>query len=95
MMQTCYWLKFRKRPTIGKIDHPLVGHLFLFSSRLSFIFAGSLLSLTLFRQVYTFREAWIGIVVLLVATFAQFCYARELEMLARRLERPTDPARRA
>jgi hypothetical protein len=95
MMQACYWLKFRKRPSIGRLDHPLVGHLFLFSSRLSFIFAGSLFSLTLFRQVYTFREALPGMLVLLAATFAQFCYARELEMLARRFEKSPDPARRA
>ena len=95
MMQTCYWMKFRKRPAIGRIDHPLVGHLFLFLSRLSFIFAGSLLSLTLFRQVYGFREALPGLLVLFAATFAQFCYARELEMLARRFEKSPDPARRA
>jgi len=95
MMQACYWFKWRKRPTIGKIDHPLIGHLFLFSSRLSFIFAGSLLSLTLFRHQYTFLEALPGMVVLFLATFAQFCYARELEMLARRFESPLDRARRA
>ena len=95
IMQVCYWLKWRKRPTLGKIDHPLLGHLFLFSSRMSFIFAGSLLSLSLFRRVIDLREAFPGLLALLVGTFAQFCYARELEMLARRFESSSDPARRA
>lgn len=95
VMQICYWFKWRKRPTLGKIDHPLVGHLFLFASRLSFTFAGSTLSLALFRRKTDFLEVLPGIVVLFIGTFAQFCFARELEMLARRFESPSDPARRA
>jgi len=95
VMQFCYWFKWSKRPPLGKLNHPLLGHLLLFASRLSFIFAGSTLSLALFRRKTDFLDVLPGIVVLFIGTFAQFCYARELEMLARRFESPSDPARRA
>ena len=94
VMQVCYWIKYRYRPSPARAAHPLAAHLLLFFSRLSFIFAGSLLSLTLFRRLTDLEGAWPGVLVLLLAAFAQFCYSRELEALARRVEGPSDAATR-
>src|SRR4030095_16814436 len=77
-------------PRAGR--HLLLAHLLLFFSRLSFIFAGSLLSLSLFRRLTDLEHALPGMLVLLLSAFAQFCYSRELEALARRVEGPSDAA---
>ncbi|HEY1251429.1 MAG TPA: hypothetical protein VGH97_09585 [Thermoanaerobaculia bacterium] len=89
VMQTCYWVKRPLRPTFASISHPLLAHLLMFFSRLSFIFAAGLFSLTLYRRLTDLRESLPGVTVLLLATFAQFCYARELDILGQRVEKPT------
>lgn len=93
-MQICYWMKYRLRPSPAQAQHPLLAHLLLFFSRLSFIFAASLLSLTLFRRLTDIHQAFPRVLVLLVAVFAQFCYSRELEALARRVGGARDAATR-
>jgi hypothetical protein len=58
----------------------------LFLARLSFIFAAANLSLLLFRRAADTTVSPFGVLVLLFASFAQFCYVRELEALGRILE---------
>src|SRR5215831_20329056 len=50
VMQACYWIKRKARPPIGERRRIFLGHVLLFFSRLSFIFAGSLLSLVIFTR---------------------------------------------
>jgi hypothetical protein len=90
-MQTAYWyrLAFVAIPFAG--PRPLVGHIFLFLGRLSFIFGSTLFSIVLFRHLPAFNED-IGIllavrrgVLLLISLFALFCTTLELERLGKAL----------
>jgi hypothetical protein len=81
-MQACYWIRRRVRPTPPSRDRPVLAHLLLFLARLSFIFAGSSASLIIFVRSADTRFSVVGIAILLAAVFAQFCYARELEVLS-------------
>ena len=84
-MQLSYWSKRSIRPPVHRGHNAFVGHLLLFLSRLSFIFAGANLSLILRRYSDTTTTAF-GVFVLFFASFAQFCYVRELEALGRIVE---------
>jgi hypothetical protein len=86
-MQVCDWLKRRSRPTFASMSHPLLAHLLLFFARLSFIFAAGLFSLSLFRRLNDIRPALPGVVVLFLATFAPFGYARELVLLGQQVDK--------
>ena len=86
IMQLCYWIKRKTRPPIWQRRRIFLGHILLFFARLSFIFAGSLLSLVIFTRSEDTQFSVVGIALLLATTFAQFCYARELEILSQLLE---------
>ena len=85
-MQVSYWSKRSIRPPVRRGHGILAGHLLLFLARLSFIFAGANLSLVLFRRFADTAVSPVGLLVLFFASFAQFCYVRELEALARIVE---------
>jgi hypothetical protein len=87
VMQACYWTKRKIRLRLRHDDNPFLGHVLLFVSRLSFIFAVAAFSLMVFTRSMDTATSPVGIAVLLAATFAQFCYARELEVLGRRMDR--------
>ena len=86
VMQLSYWVKRLIRPPLRRGDRTVTGHLLLFLARLSFIFAGANLSLLLFRRYVDTSISPLGFVTLFFASFAQFCYVRELEALARIVE---------
>jgi len=88
VMQICYWSKRKIRPPVRRHPNALIANVLLFVSRLSFIFAGAVFSLTVFTRSGDTRTSPIGIAALIAATFAQFCYVRELENLARKFEDP-------
>ena len=88
VMQVCYWGNRNVRLRLGLKRNVFLGHILLYLARLSFIFAGAMLSLALFVRSADTRLSSIGIAILVATTFAQFCYARELEALARELEKP-------
>jgi hypothetical protein len=85
-MQLSYWSKREMRPPVRSGHNRVGGHLLLFLSRLSFIFAGANLSLLLFRRAADTVLSPMGVLVLFFSSFAQFCYVRELEALARIVE---------
>jgi hypothetical protein len=87
VMQACYWTKRKIRMRLRHDDNPFLGHVLLFVSRLSFIFAVAAFSLMMFTRSMDTATSPVGIAVLVAATFAQFCYARELEVLGRRMDR--------
>jgi hypothetical protein len=84
-MQLSYWSKRSIRPPIQRGHNIFGGHLLLYLSRLSFIFAGANLSLILRRYTDTTFNMF-GVFVLFFSCFAQFCYVREFEALARIVE---------
>ena len=88
VMQIGYWIMRRIRPSIARRRSPFVAHLLLFLARLGFIFTGAFLSLMLLNRSADTSMSVPGVLVLLAVAFAQFCYVRELETLARKFEDP-------
>ena len=81
LMQACYWVR-QSLPAATGARRPVLGHLLLFLSRLTFVFAGSTFSVFLVRAGDT-RPTVAGLTVALAGLFAIFCYSFELERLGR------------
>ena len=87
LMQIAFWYRLRHVQIPVRRQNVLVGHVFLFLGRLSFIFGSALFSVAVFRHLpelggdtdFT-RTAWRG-VVLMACLFALFCTSLELERL--------------
>jgi hypothetical protein len=82
LMQVCYWSRRRllRVPRVRRDD--LSGHILLFLARALFVSAASFVPLSLVR-FGEFTPSPLGVVVAPLALFAVFCYAWELERLAR------------
>lgn len=80
-IQLTYWKWLRRNPPFDLPVLPLAGHIVLFVSRLSFIFASSVFSLVVYRASdmfeFTFLRSLLGIMVL----FSVFCFSRHIEKL--------------
>lgn len=96
--QICYWVR------LGTVKVPdgrrsvLIGHVFAFASRISFVFGGALFSLYFLRhlpamnlEALGFGLVWRG-AALIAILFALYCYALELERLGNALQ--TTPKQR-
>jgi hypothetical protein len=87
LMQTAFWCRQWYAPIPFRRSNTFVSLLFLFLGRLSFIFGGTLFSVTVFRHLPEFgRETDVALVVwrgaiLIACLFALFCTSRELERL--------------
>ena len=84
-IQICYWLNQRWFATLRLAQHPLIGHLILFLSRLNFIFAGSLFSAVYLVRFNELNIALWGFVLLSAVLFSIFCYSLELERIGKAL----------
>jgi hypothetical protein len=90
IMQVCYWLDQYWFATLRLGYKPLLGHVILFLSRLTFIFAGAV-----FSAVYLVRfneldiSLW-GLLILSIVLFSIFCYTLELERIGRALVKRKD-----
>jgi hypothetical protein len=87
LMQITFWCRQWYAPIPFRRQSILISHVFLFLGRLSFIFGGTLFSVSVFRHLPEFsREtdvalvAWRG-AILIACLFALFCTSRELERL--------------
>jgi len=80
-IQSTYWKWLRHNPPFDIMKLPFAGHLFLFGSRLSFIFASSIFSLVVYRASdmfeFTFVRSLLGGLVL----FSVFCFSRHVEKI--------------
>lgn len=86
LMQICYWSRrrFLSMPILRHDD--LSGHLLLFLARTLFVFAAAFVPIALAVSLDA-PPSPLGVVLVPVVLFAVFCYAREIERLARlRLE---------
>jgi hypothetical protein len=87
VMQTAFWCRQWYAPIPFRRSNTFVSLLFLFLGRLSFIFGGTMFSVTVFRHLPEFgRETDVALVVwrgaiLIACLFALFCTSRELERL--------------
>ena len=82
LMQVCYWSRRRHLPVPRVRRDDLSGHILLFLARSLFVCAAAFVPLAVVR----FGEVTpspLGVVAAPLALFAVFCYAWELERLAR------------
>jgi hypothetical protein len=91
-MQLAYWYRFQRVPIPFQGSKPILSHLLLFLGRLSFIFGGSIFAVVFFRHLPELDQSTDPLLMvrrgllLLVALFALFCVALELERLGHSLE---------
>ena len=83
LMQMGYWLSYRTRPPLPQFTNALVGHVMLFLTRMSFVFATSVFGFLFITQKPGFHIPALRYVVTLLGLFALFCYVLELERLGR------------
>jgi hypothetical protein len=83
LMQICYWSRrrFLAFPSLRRDD--LSGHLLLFFARMLFVCSAAFLPLAFFARGGSGDPSPIGVILVPIALFAVFCYAWELERLAR------------
>jgi len=87
LMQIAFWCRQWYAPIPFRGSNAFISHVFQFLGRLSFIFGGTLFSVTIFRHLPEFgRETDVALVVwrgaiLIACLFALFCTSRELERL--------------
>jgi hypothetical protein len=83
LMQICYWSRrrFLSLPSLRRDD--LSGHLILFFARSLFVCAAAFLPLAFFVRYADTDPSPFGVILVPIALFAVFCYAWELERLAR------------
>ncbi len=94
--QCCYWIRFYRLP-VPEGRHIVIGHLFVFASKIGFIFGGAIFSLFFLRHLpelspfqHLFGLAWRGAAVV-VTLFALYCFVLELERLGNALQQEADP----
>jgi hypothetical protein len=85
IIQVCYWLDQHWFATVRLRHNPLLGHLFLFLSRINFIFAGAVFSAVYLVRFNEVEISLWGFVFLSTVLFSIFCYTLELERLGRAL----------
>jgi hypothetical protein len=92
VMQVAYWYRLRRVPIPFQGPNLILGHLFLFLGRLSFIFGGALFSVVFFRPLPALDHDADALLMtgrgLLLggALFTLFCLTLELERLGHALE---------
>jgi len=83
LMQICYWSRrrFLTIPALRRDD--LSGHLLLFLARSLFVGAATFLPVAFFVRYGDTTPSAFGVILVPIVLFAVFCYAWELERLAR------------
>jgi hypothetical protein len=85
LMQIGYWLSHRTRPPLPQFTNALLGHVLLFLTRMSFVFATSVFGFLFITQKPGFHIPAFRYIVTLLGLFALYCYVLELERLGRTL----------
>ncbi|RXF72987.1 hypothetical protein [Hansschlegelia zhihuaiae] len=97
IFHAAYWRRQRWAAIPDLPRNTLLHHLFLFLSRLSFIFAAAFFSLVAFRHLPALQNPLdLSALVargalLLAALFSMFCYSLEFDRLARAMDEPSPP----
>ena len=81
MIQIGYWVRYYGKTPILHLDNAFVGHLVLFISRLSFLFATSAFGYIFITGNVNFEISWLRYLVFTLGIFSLFCFVRELEKL--------------
>jgi len=90
VMQFSYWYGVRDMPSIALPRSVFFGHLILFISRLSFIFASSLFALVVYRHPDAFQFEPSKVALFIAVLFSVFCFSRYLEAIGNVMNRASD-----
>ncbi len=82
-IQFPYWKCLRHDPPFGVPRQQFVGHVILFVSRLSFIFASAVFSFAIYRHPDIFELAFIRSSLVMAVLFSVFCFSRYLDKMGR------------
>jgi hypothetical protein len=83
LMQFGYWVSYRIRPPLPQFTNALLGHVTLFLTRMSFVFATSVFGFLFVTQRPGFHIPPSRYVITLLGLFALYCYVEELERLGK------------
>jgi len=79
LIQIGYWLRYRIEPALPRFRNPLLGHIVLFVSRLSFVVATSIFSFVFIAKKLEAQMDASRYILTLVGLFSLFCYMLELQ----------------
>ena len=91
LIQVGYWYRRFDAVPVSRRRNILVGHIILFVSRLSFLFATSAFGYVFISGNVDFQVSGLRYLVFFVGLFSLFCFVQELERLGRAMcIRPTE-----
>jgi hypothetical protein len=93
LMQAGFWLRHRLQPPPPQFRNALIGYVIWFLGRMSFLLATAIFGFVFIVQRPELNLPSSRYLITLAGLFAYFCYAQEVEKLARHLiERRREPA---
>lgn len=81
LIQIGYWARYSVGAPILRYENNVLGHIVLFFSRLSFLFASSAFIYVFITSNVDFGVSGIRYLIFLLGLFSLFCFVRELEVL--------------
>lgn len=84
-IQLSYWRALRHDLPFAMPKRPFLAHVFLFVSRLSFIFASSLFGFVVYRYFDRLSLGPMRLVLFIAVLFSVFCVSRHLEKIGNTL----------
>lgn len=81
IIQFTYWHTLRRAPPFRLPEQPVIGHIILFLSRLSFIFVSAVFSFVVYRYWDIFEVSPYRFSLMIFILFSVFCFSRHLEMI--------------
>jgi hypothetical protein len=87
-MQAGYWIRHRICPPLPQLRNALVGYIVLFVARMSFVLATSIFGFVFIVRRPEFQIPTSRYFIVIIGSFALFCYTQELEQLGRALIGP-------
>ena len=85
LIQIAYWVRYRIKPELPRLQNALLGHIVLFVSRLSFVVASSVFSFVFIAKKLEGQMDAARSILTVVALFSLFCYMLELQRLGNAL----------
>ena len=81
LVQFSYWTCLRRDPPFDLPRHQFAGHVMLFVSRLSFIFASGIFSFVVYRNSDLLEFTFIRSSMMMAVLFSVFCFSRHIERI--------------
>jgi hypothetical protein len=93
-IQVSYWPALRHNPPFNFPRQAFIGLVFVFISRLSFVFASSFFALVIYRHPEAFQFSPRRVLVFFAVLFSVFCFSRHVEAVGNHMIKgPQDASR--